>query len=83
MTLDITDATRCYRTRAGHKAVILAITPLNAIGQPVTFPVKCSIREEKRGARRRYQILTLEGRARVLRDHRDDIVGLWEPQPLP
>ena len=71
------DTTKHYKTRQGHKVTIHEIVLRNSLGSLVTFPVKVSIRENKRYARPRYQILTLDGRANVLCESNDDIVGLW------
>lgn len=68
-----------YRTRGGEKATVHGIKLKNSLGALVTFPVKCTIRKNRKYARPRYQILTLEGKARVIwGDHEDDIIALWE-----
>jgi hypothetical protein len=72
------DTTKYYRTRSGDRVTIHNIIPTNALGETVTFPVKVSIRSPHLRARRRFTILTMEGRASVLRETMDDIVGLWD-----
>lgn len=73
------DTTKHYRTRRGDKVTIHEIVFHNALRNEVAFPVKGSIsRDGKRGSR--FNIWTRDGRARVLKDHPDDIVGLWETQ---
>ena len=75
------DSTKHYRTRRGHKVTVHEVVLKNSIGEDVTFPVKCSIREDKKHARSRYAILTIDGRGSVLMDqHPDDIVGLWDAE---
>lgn len=73
------DTSKHYRTRSGAKVTIHEIVRFNSIGEEVTFPVKGSIKHpNKRGSR--YTTWTEKGNARVLNDHPDDIVGLWETQ---
>lgn len=67
-----------YRSRGGDKVTIHEIVLKNCLGKDVMFPVKCSIRPNRPRARSRYQILTLEGRASIFGEHKDDIIGEWE-----
>lgn len=75
--LDITDTTRAYRTVMGNRVVVHSVVPTNAVGETVTFPVKATVIDGRRPHRKWEQIYTLEGRADVLKAHRDDIVDVW------
>ena len=76
--MNVTDTTKHYRTRAGEKVTVHEIVLKNAVGENVTFPVKCSILAQRKGARSRYAILRLDGKASIFGDHHDDVIGYWE-----
>lgn len=76
----VVDTTRHYRTRAGHKVTIHEIVTHNSVGEEVTYPIKCSIREQKKHARSRYQVLTIAGYGHPKPGGRDDIVGFWNEE---
>lgn len=78
--LDITDTSRAYITRRGDRVVIHEVVRKNALGNEVTFPVKGTVINRENPRSKRYEIFTLEGRARVLKEHDNDIVGLWHQQ---
>lgn len=62
-----------YKTRNGRPILGLEIVLHNSANREVTFPVKGSI---DRGKNRepRYQIWTLDGRANLFGDSKDDLV---------
>ena len=73
------DTTRSYTTRAGKRVVIHEVVLRNSVGALVTFPVKGSVIDVERGNPRlktRYNIWTLDGRARPGHSHPDDIMEL-------
>lgn len=76
----IVDTSRHYRTRDGRKVTIHEVKPLNAVGNEVTFPIKCSIREDKKYARSQYHILTHYGYESTNKDSGADIVGYWDAE---
>ena len=76
------DNAKHYKTRGGSKVTIHETVLRNSAGDLVSFPVKCSIRKNKKNARSRYQILTLDGRAGCFGEHQDDIVSLWDVRDL-
>lgn len=71
------DTAKHYKSRGGDKVTIHEIVYKNSLGRTVTFPVKYSVRTDKPRARSRFQIATMDGRAFLLNEHKDDIVGLW------
>lgn len=75
----IVDTTRHYVTRDGRKVTIHEVKPLNAVGNEVTFPIKCSIREDKKYARSQYHILDWAGRESCSgKKSGSDIIGYWD-----
>lgn len=77
--VDVTDTSKTYRTGRGERVIVHAVVRQNSVGEDVTFPVKATIFRAARS--KRFQIYTPDGKACVLRDHRDNIVGEWEGEP--
>src|SRR5699024_3938232 len=78
----VVDTTKHYKTRSGKKVTIHDVVPLSSVGEEVTYPIKCSIRADKRYARSRYAILTIDGLQEGIgrKERPDDIVGYWSEE---
>jgi len=67
-----------YKTRSGKRVIGVHIVKKNSFGAEVTFPVKGSIVVSEKPYRLRYQIWTIDGKAEVFSDHKDDLIDTWE-----
>jgi hypothetical protein len=68
------DPTKQYKTRSGKRVISIDILLKNSIGEEVTFPVKGVVVLSEKPYRSSYQIWTLDGRASIFKDHKDDLV---------
>lgn len=78
------DNTQEYRTRNGDRVVIYDTVLRSSGGPIVTFPVKGTVIDKDHPRRKHMQIWTLDGRADVGRESRDDVVGGFglDPQAI-
>jgi hypothetical protein len=76
------DNTHQYRTRSGNAVVIHETVLRNSAGQIVTFPVKGTVIDKANPRKKHMQIWTLDGRANVLGESKDDVVDGFNIDPM-
>jgi hypothetical protein len=67
------DPAKTYRTRDGKRVEGLQIVLHNSVGEEVTYPVKGTIIVRESPMRKEYAIWTLDGRADLFNESKNDL----------